>query len=523
MVHGDDALPSRKRSRESSTQLVTPPLRNECHPLVVRSLMDEDPLADPNYLASVLDAYRNLVSHARQRVALHGAESTIKDTQGSACDVAQGSSPPLLASASSSSSMSSYLLRKLADRLPPTTAQLNARYKRLVKIGEGAFGDVYICWDTATSQYVTVKRMKHLLHNNRSKDAGLHVTILREIQALWMARHENVVPLIDFHLMEDGLCMLIMPVVSHDLSGLVRLWRRPSVESGDLPKRNGSLLPLSYVKCIVKQLLEALKYLHSWGIWHRDMKMSNILLHHNGTVVLIDFGWSRFEPVELELQRREANASLRSAERNAASAQVSESSYAKSTPHASIFPSAALVLLSGPPCTVNYRPPEVLIGAPSQFQYSGASLDMWGVGCIVYELVTGEMLVPGRLGDLDALRRVIEVIGAPSPKSSLYFGAGRGAHERIAVIKERVKATDTVLKATIARAVDEDPHGTDTAYHFIAALLQWEPRHRLTARKALEHPWLTTAAPLPCERGDMILPQTNTYHYLMAPPRDVER
>ena len=45
----------------------------------------------------------------------------------------------------------------------------------------------------------------------------------------------------------------------------------------------------SHVKCILKQVLEGVKYLHENKVMHRDLKPHNIIVTSNGTVKLIDF------------------------------------------------------------------------------------------------------------------------------------------------------------------------------------------------------------------------------------------
>lgn len=63
----------------------------------------------------------------------------------------------------------------------------------------------------------------------------------------------------------------------------------------DLRKVVTSSIPLHeiHVKVIVFQILHAIAFLHSAGVLHRDLKPSNILLNHDYTVKLCDFGLAR--------------------------------------------------------------------------------------------------------------------------------------------------------------------------------------------------------------------------------------
>jgi cyclin-dependent kinase 10 len=50
------------------------------------------------------------------------------------------------------------------------------------------------------------------------------------------------------------------------------------------------------VKCLMRQLLSGLDFIHERGIIHRDLKMSNILLNARGILKLADFGLARHIP-----------------------------------------------------------------------------------------------------------------------------------------------------------------------------------------------------------------------------------
>ena len=78
-----------------------------------------------------------------------------------------------------------------------------------------------------------------------------------------------------------GDIFIVLEYVDHDLSGLLDQYQFRAEE----------------VKCIMRQLLEVLKYIHEEKFVHRDLKCSNLLLSADGTLKLADFGLARsFEP-----------------------------------------------------------------------------------------------------------------------------------------------------------------------------------------------------------------------------------
>jgi serine/threonine protein kinase len=129
---------------------------------------------------------------------------------------------------------------------------------------------------------------------------------------------------------------LVFEYVDHDLADLL-----------DNMLQKGQHFTISEVKCLVKQLLEAVSFLHTHWIIHRDIKMSNLLYNNKGELKLADFGLARTYGVPLTEEKAK--------------------------------------LLTPTVVTLWYRAPELLWGAT---QYTTA-IDMWSVGCIMGELLTG--------------------------------------------------------------------------------------------------------------------------------------
>ena len=179
-----------------------------------------------------------------------------------------------------------------------------AHYERIEQIGEGTYGQVYRARCKDTDQIVALKKIR--VHHGGYW--GIPPTVIREIKILKRLRHPNLVQMVEVvsskgveHLDEDdevdekhklnkkdriidaregfkGNLFLVLEYVSHDLTGLM-----------DVAYRFNEV----QVKCIFRQLLEALQYMHENKYIHRDIKSSNILIDHNFRVKLADFGLAR--------------------------------------------------------------------------------------------------------------------------------------------------------------------------------------------------------------------------------------
>ena len=89
-----------------------------------------------------------------------------------------------------------------------------------------------------------------------------------------------------------------------------------------------------------KQIVQAVKYIHSKDICHRDLKISNILINHNNKIKIIDFGFAAYNRSDFKTY-----------------------------------------------CgTPSYMAPEMV----KKVQYDGIKTDNWSLGVVLYKMVTGE-------------------------------------------------------------------------------------------------------------------------------------
>jgi serine/threonine-protein kinase 11 len=141
-------------------------------------------------------------------------------------------------------------------------------------IGRGSSSVVFLGVHRSTGKKYAIKRLR-LTDLARIGDslAGLE----REVRLMRIFRHPNILNLIEvLHLPARNEVYLVLEYAEN--GSLASVIERPF----RLPQRS--------VMSIVKQVAEALQYLHDNGYVHQDIKPSNILLDRNGRALLADFG-----------------------------------------------------------------------------------------------------------------------------------------------------------------------------------------------------------------------------------------
>ncbi|MBI4865042.1 MAG: serine/threonine protein kinase [Candidatus Riflebacteria bacterium] len=143
-------------------------------------------------------------------------------------------------------------------------------------LGEGGMGEVHLAFDRETGQEVALKILRDDVHEE------ILLRFEREAQILSKLSHPAVVPLLEWGRLSGGRYFYTMPYVNDSRS--LSQWIREHYRQGGGPVSPGFAVPLFV------DIAAALDYIHGQGVYHRDVKPSNVLVLPTLRGILIDFG-----------------------------------------------------------------------------------------------------------------------------------------------------------------------------------------------------------------------------------------
>jgi p38 MAP kinase len=253
-------------------------------------------------------------------------------------------------------------------------------YDKTVLVGRGAFGLVARAevvpgmarpgnayFDRLATNRVAIKKISSA---TAYKDSYHAKQVYREISLLKQLTHENIIKLVDLFVSPTHDLYIVTEAMECDLAHFIT---NLSIEITE-----------NHTKYLACQILRGLKYMHSAGVLHRDLKPQNILINSNLAARICDLGLARV-----------------SAPRDG--------------------------LSTGYVTTRWYRAPEVML----TWQHYTNALDVWSVGCILAEMlnrlnkratfidsksrVAYYAIFPAD-SHAEHLRMILETLGAPPPQ-----------------------------------------------------------------------------------------------------------
>lgn len=298
-----------------------------------------------------------------------------------------------------------------------------SQYQIQEVIGKGSYGVVAAAVDTRTGERVAIKKINDVFEH--VSDA---TRILREIKLLRLLRHPDIVEI--KHIM--------LPPSRREFQDIYVVFELMESDLHQVIKANDDLTP-EHHQFFLYQLLRALKYIHAANVFHRDLKPKNILANSDCKLKICDFGLAR----------------------------------------ASFNDAPSAIFWTDYVATRWYRAPEL---CGSFFSKYTPAIDIWSIGCIFAELLTGRPLFPGK-NVVHQLDLITDLLGSPSSET-LSRIRNEKARRYLSCMRKKHPVPFT------QKFRNADP----MALRLLERLLAFDPKDRPTADEALADPYFAPLA-----------------------------
>lgn len=239
----------------------------------------------------------------------------------------------------------------------------------------------------------------------------------RELRMLKHMQHENVIGLLD---------VFTPTTLFEDFEDLYLVTALMGADMNNIIKTQR--LSDDHVQFLVYQVLRAMKYIHSAGIIHRDLKPSNIAVNEDCELKILDFGLARHTDDQM----------------------------------------------TGYVATRWYRAPEIMLN----WMHYNQTVDIWSVGCIMAEMLTGKPLFPGT-DHIDQLTKILTLVGSPSSKLLTKINSEEARNYIKSLPRWEKKEFKVFFRGANPLAID-----------LLEKMLDLDADTRITATQALAHPYL---------------------------------
>nr|CAB3453538.1 unnamed protein product [Digitaria exilis] len=307
-------------------------------------------------------------------------------------------------------------------------------YKQIGEIGHGSSGAVVKAVHRTTGQTVAIKTFRR--RDGRTEGPDVSGELLRE--ACFLAACGGHPHLVGLHAVtrdpRTNKYSLVMEYVGPSLKERLRV--------------HGGAFPEVEVRRIMRQLLAGAEAMHAYRIVHRDIKTGNVLVGEEeddggGVVKICDYG----------LAMCTANA--------------------------------------GPPYkrvgTAWYMAPEVLMHRTDYDE----RVDLWSLGCVMAELLSGEVLFKVGKGGVPQLDRMFDVLGTPDEQTLQAFAPPFAVGKVLRWLARRPRSCHH--HGRLRELFPSETLSRD-GFDVLKGLLTFNPKERLTTAATLRLPWFTGAA-----------------------------
>lgn len=203
---------------------------------------------------------------------------------------------------------------------------LDGRYQLQTELGSGGAGRVFRAWDSELGRSVAIKAPLPEI----ARDPAAIQALKDEVRLSQALQHPNIVAVYEYRLHAGEPYILMEYLEGRLLRDLV--YEQP-----------GHRLDTSLFFSLARQILAAIAYAHAMGVVHRDLKPANVMVLGSGLVKVMDFG----------IAARVMEAASRATGRPI-------------------------------PLSIHYAAPEQIQGHPPH-----PSIDIYALGCVMYEMTTG--------------------------------------------------------------------------------------------------------------------------------------
>lgn len=217
-----------------------------------------------------------------------------------------------------------------------------SHYKIVTQIGVGGMGEVYLAEDTSLGRNVAIK----FLSDEFSDDQDALARFVTEAKAVSALNHPNILTVHEIGEEENSRFIVTEFIEGETIRSKLEHEHR---------------LPVDAVLKTGAQVAAALAAAHQAGIIHRDIKPENIMIRTDGLAKVLDFGLAKLTAGDEPDVDRDAETKI-------------------------LTNTQAGMMLG----TVAYMSPEQARGARLD-----VSTDIWSLGCVLYEMLTGEKAFHG--------------------------------------------------------------------------------------------------------------------------------